>query len=97
MDVTLRSALTATRLPRPGAAVVDGIVCTSARAEKERKYNELLHGDNCRLVVVALETGGRWSLEAVNFSERKVGDGPRRDAPPNLQRSVFLAPLDSQR
>ena len=36
----------------------------AAGADKERKYSELLHGDKCRLVVVALETGGRWSLEA---------------------------------
>ena len=88
MDITLRSALTATGLPRPGAAVVDGIV--AARAHKERKYSELLRGDRCRLVVVALETGGRWSLEAVDFIER-LAVARARDAPPNLQRSAFLS------
>ena len=45
VDTTLRSVLTATGLPRPGAAVVDGIVCMAAKADKERKYSELLNGD----------------------------------------------------
>ena len=89
-DITLGSALTATGLPRPGAAVVDGIVCMAARADKERKYSELLNGDRCRLVVVALETDGRWSLEAVDFIER-LAMARSRDAPPNLQRSAFLS------
>ena len=71
-------------------AVVDGIVCMVAKADKERKYSELLHGDRCRLVVVALETGGRWSLEPVDFIER-LAMARARDAPPNLQRSVFLS------
>ena len=65
VDITLRCALTASGLPRPGAAVADGVVCRRTRAEKERKYTELLQGDRCRLVVIALETGGRWSPEAV--------------------------------
>ena len=38
-----------------------------ARQDKERKYFELLSGHRCRLVVVALETGGRSSKEAVQF------------------------------
>ena len=62
----------------------------AARADKERKYSELLNGDRCRLVVVALETGGRWSLEAVDFIER-LAMARARDAPPNLQRSAFLS------
>ena len=49
---------------------MDGIVCMAARADKERKCFELLHGDRCRFVMVALETGGRWSLEVVDFIER---------------------------
>ena len=84
VDITLRSALTATGLPRPGAAVVDGIVCMAARADKERKYSELLNGDRCRLVVVALETGAR----SCRFH---LAMARARDAPPNLQRSAFLS------
>ena len=33
----------------------------------DAKYHELLSGEKCRLVVVALETGGRWSSEAIEF------------------------------
>ena len=58
VDITLRSALSASGLPRFNAAVVDGAVCGRARDDKERKCAELLHGDRCRLVVVALETEG---------------------------------------
>ena len=49
-----------------GAARVDGIVCNTARAEKERTYRELTAGNRC-LVVVTLETGGRWSTEGLEF------------------------------
>ena len=64
VDVTLRCALTADGRPQPGAAAVDGAECSRAREDKERKYPELLRDDRCRLVVLALETGGRWSEEA---------------------------------
>ena len=50
-----------------GAAGEDGIVLRKARADKESKYDELLGGGRCRLVVVGIETGGRWSEEAVSF------------------------------
>ena len=88
VNITLRSDLTTTGLPRPGAAVVDGIECMAARADKGRKYSELLHGDKCRLVVVALETGGRWSLEAVDFIER-LAMARALDAPPTCNGQLF--------
>ena len=72
VDITLRCSLTASGLPHPGAAVADGVVCRRARADKERKYTELHQGDRCRLVVVALKTGGRWSPESVEC-RRTVG------------------------
>ena len=46
---------------------MDGHVCERAKADKETKYAELLASDRCRPVVVALETGGRWSSEAIQF------------------------------
>ena len=55
-------SLTSNGDPRPGAAREDGIACNGARVDKERKYGELTKGNRCRLVVVALETGGRWSV-----------------------------------
>ena len=52
-------------MPRFSAAVEDGVVCSKARDDKERKYTELSQGVRCRLVVVAVETGGPWSFEAI--------------------------------
>ena len=69
VDITLRCALTSRGAPRTGAAREDGITCHNARADKAQKYAELLVGDRFLFVVVALETGERWSTEAL--------EGPR--------------------
>ena len=49
------------------AATVNGAALSQARRDKEAKYAELVASERCRLVVVALETGGRWSTEALEF------------------------------
>ena len=90
VDITLRCALTAEGTAQPGAARFDGAVCSRAREEKERKYVELLRGDRCRLVVVALETGGRWSEEALQFIE-SLAVAKARDAPHTMFHSAALA------
>ena len=90
VDITLRCALAADGTAHPGAARVDGAVCTRAREDKETKYSELLRGDRCRLVVVALETGGRWSEEALQFVE-SLAAVRARDAPPAMFHSAKLA------
>ena len=90
VDITVRCALAADGTAQPGAARVDGAVCTRAREDKERTYSELLRGDRCRLVVVALETGGRWSEEALQFVE-SLAAVRARDAPPALFHSAALA------
>ena len=87
VDITLRCVRTASGMPRPGAATMNSIVCAGARVDKERKYVELLSGDRCRLVVVAMETGGRWSPEAVEFVDN-LAAARAREAPPLLQRST---------
>ena len=61
IDVTLRSPLTAQGMACAGVTQTNGAVLYRARRDKERKYQELVAGNRCRLVVVALETGGRWS------------------------------------
>ena len=81
VDITLRSALTSNGEPRPGSARVDGPVCETARADKETKYAELWAGDRCRLVVVALETGGKWSFEAIQFVESLASSRAREEQP----------------
>ena len=66
IDVTLRSAVGRNGEARPHAAEVDGAVLLQARTDKEIRHPELTTG-RCRLVVVAIETGGRWSEEAVDL------------------------------
>ena len=90
VDVTLRSAVTASGRACPNAAVVDGVVANAARRDKERKYAELVEGLRCKLVVVAIETGGRWSAEACNFVEN-LAWAKSREVAPVLQRSAFSA------
>ena len=68
---------------------------TQARARKERKYRELflyllLASRRCRLVVLSLEVGGRWSEEAATFV-RLLAKAKARAFPPVLRRSVQMA------
>ena len=86
VDITSQP-LSASGLPRFNAGVVDGAVCGRAREDKERKYGELLHGDWSG--VVALEIGGRWSQEAVDFVAG-LAAARAREATPLLRRSAFL-------
>ena len=76
IDITLRSATSANGLPQRNAAHRDGA--------------ELVAGNRCFLVVIALETGGRWSGEAVEFIDMLAG-ARARDVLPLMRRSVHLA------
>ena len=84
VDVTLRCALDSAGQPRPHAATTDGAVLEQAREDKERTYQELVGSSRCKLVVVGVETGGRWSSEAVAFV-RQLAYARARDAPAFLQ------------
>ena len=57
----------------PQRVQVNGAVLMRAREDKEAKYHELLSSAKCRLVVVALETGGKWSSEAIEFVTSLAG------------------------
>ena len=61
-----------------------------ARREKEATYPELLTSRRCRLVVVAIETGGRWSDEAAELL-RQLALAKAREAPALLAHSAALA------
>ena len=89
VDITLRSALGACGGARPDASHTDGAVLAAARREKERKYHELLVSERCRLVVVAMETGGRWSKEAADFIS-SLAEAKAREAAPILRGSAFF-------
>ena len=89
VDITMRCALTSTSQACPNAAIENGAVLVKARADKERKYAELVESDRCRLVVVGVETGGRWSEEAVTFIDH-LASARAREAPPILRGSAFF-------
>ena len=67
VDATLVSPLTRAGEPRRRAGRFAGAALTDARKAKERAYPELLHNSRCRLVVLGIEVGGRWSEEAASF------------------------------
>ena len=90
VDVTLRSALTSTGEARPKAAEEGGSVAEAARRDKETAYPELVFARRCKLVMVALETGGRWSSEAAEFV-KDLADAKAKSAPKTLRFSASLA------
>ena len=67
VDTTLVSPLTRTGEPRSRGGTYAGAALHDARRSKERTYPELLNNRRCRLVVLGIEVGGRWSNEASNF------------------------------
>ena len=68
IDTTLVCALHGDGTPHAGAADTDGAVLFRARRRKERRCPELVGpGSRARLVVLAVEVGGRWSPETRNF------------------------------
>ena len=94
VDITLRSALTRAGEPQRNAADKDGAVLISARRDKEAKYPELATSRRCKLVVVGIETGGRWSEEAVDFVRWLSGTGgPKFHA--KIRVLVLGTPMDS--
>ena len=48
---------------------MNGAALQAARQQKEAKYRELLEGHRCSLIVVGVETGGRFGQEAVDFMD----------------------------
>ena len=68
VDTTLVSPVSADGQPRRRCAAHDGAALEQARQAKVSTYPELSGAyGRARLVVLAAETDGRWSLEAVNF------------------------------
>ena len=90
VDVTLVSPVRRDGRPQPRAADQDGVQLQVARWRKEAKYAELLSSRRCRLVVVALEVGGRWSDEALDFIWLLARSKARR-YPRLLRKSAQLA------
>ena len=87
VDATLVSPVRRNGTPQPHAAREDGVQLRVARGRG--KYRELLATRRCRLVVFALEVGGRWSEEAVGFVRLLAKARARAD--PELLRSASAA------
>ena len=68
VDATLVSPLHCDGTARPGSARVDGAALAVARRRKECTHPELVGRQaRARLVVLAGEVGGRWSVETSTF------------------------------
>ena len=66
VDTTLVCAMHCDGTPKHGAPNIDGVVLEAARRRKERRYPELVGPrSRARLVVLAVEVGGRWSAAEV--------------------------------
>ena len=91
VDTTLVSPLRRNGTPHSRCAWEDGAALRQARRRKERVYPELsgAHG-RARLVVLANEVGGRWSLETQAFLG-ELARAKSREEPPNFRTSAKLA------
>merc|ERR1712078_796363 len=87
VDATLVSAVRSDGTAQPGAAKEDGKRLLEAGKRKRRKYPELLETQRCKLVVAAMEVGGRWSEEAWTFLEL-LAHAKARSAPALMRRST---------
>ena len=87
VDTTVVSPLTRAGEPRRRAGRFAGAALTDARKAKERAYPELLHNSRCRLVVLGIEVGGRWSEEAASFIT-SLARTKTRDTPAPLRHAA---------
>ena len=91
INTTLVSAIRQDGTPRRGAATRDGVALTEARRRKARTYPELTgQGGRARLVVLAGETGGRWSNETASFWS-SLAHAKSREVSAEMQESARVA------
>ena len=91
IDTTLVSPLTRDGQTRRRAGQFTGAALQDARKRKERTYPELIRSRRCRLVVLGIETGGRWSEEASMFV-KLLAQAKARQAPPPLASIPLSSP-----
>ena len=92
VDTTLVSPLSGQGQPVRRGGQVAGAALAVARRRKERAY--LVRAHRCRLVVLAVEVGGRWSDEAASFI-RSLARARALEAPARLRPhdSLCFVPL----
>ena len=90
VDITMASPLHADGTPLRGAASTDGVAIAAAESRKRERYPELAGASGGpALIVVACETGGRWSQDAVGLLAG-LAQAKARCAPRLLRRSAEL-------
>ena len=89
VDTTRVSPVTSAGAPRHRGGATAGAALADARRSKERTYPEFGRASRCRLVVLGIEVGGRWSAEAASFV-RLLARARARTALP-LQRAATIA------
>ena len=89
-DTTLVSPLTAAGEPRRRGGWYAAAALHTARRNKQRTYPELLASARCRLVVMGMEVGGRWSQESAEFL-RLLAQHKARSAPAPLQHATVTS------
>ena len=90
VDTTLVSPLSGSGQPCSWGGRVQGAALALARRRKKRTYPELLRSERCRLVVLAVEVGGRWSDEAASFVHA-LAPAKAREVPVRLRSSLVAA------
>ena len=89
VDCTLVSPLRRTGEARDRAHYENGAAMADARKQKETRYPELCRpGTRCKLVVTAMEIGGRWSDESYEFLTQ-LASARSQYAPRELQGSAY--------
>jgi hypothetical protein len=87
VDITMASPLHSNGTPASGAAATDGVAISCAEQRKRRRHPELVGSQVAKLVVVACETGGRWSKESADFVQQ-LAAAKARSAPAAIQASA---------
>lgn len=88
IDTTCVSPLTRTGQPHPGTTTEPGRALAQAVARKRRRYPELLAArSRCKLLVFAIEVGGRWGPEAQRLL-RQLARQRAQEAPAWLCRAA---------
>ena len=68
VDTTSVSPLTRDAVPRCRRDLARPVASLDARRQRERTYPELLRSSRCRLSVLGVEVGGRWSTAMQAFA-----------------------------
>jgi len=92
VDTTMVSPLTSSGQPRPQGCQPGSPALRAARKAKERTYPELVRGNRCRLVVLAIEVGGKWGHEAAEFL-RLLVQARNRSVPYVLRTAAIQASI----